>query len=74
MKPRTQFRRTGPIARLNLFRFAIFAVILITAVLAVTMQAGIFKSMLKGSLTLGIVLLFGSYIVGWWLKHRRRQG
>lgn len=61
-------RRTGPLARVNLFRFSIFLVITITAIFALTLQAGTFRFLFRGALVVGILLLFGSYIVEWWLK------
>lgn len=66
-------RRTGPLARVNLFRLAVFIVILGTAVLAFTLQAGIFRFLFRTSLLVGVILLFGSYIVQWWLKRSRNR-
>lgn len=66
-------RRTGPLARVNLFRLTIFAVILGTAVLAFTLQAGAFRFMFRGALVVGSILLFGSYLVQWWLKRRGQK-
>ena len=64
-------RRTGPLARVNLFRLTIFLVILSTAVLSFTLQAGAFRLMFRSALIVGAVLLFGSYLVEWWLKRRK---
>lgn len=64
-------RRTGPLARVNLFRVAIFAVILGTAILAFTLQVGVFRFMFRTALVVGVVLLFGSYLVERWLKRHR---
>lgn len=72
MKWRPSPRRTGPLARVNLFRLAVFAVIAGTAVLAFTLQAGAFRFLFRGALIVGAVLLFVSYLVEWWLKRRRR--
>lgn len=66
-------RRTGPLARVNLFRFTVLAVILISAVLAFTLQAGVFKFVLRSALLVGIVLLFGSYVWQWWRKRARNR-
>lgn len=67
-------RRTGPLARVNLFRFAVFAIILGTAVLAFTLQVGIFRFMFRTALVVGIVLLFGSYLVERWSKRFQKRG
>lgn len=72
MKRRTLPRRTGPLARVNLFRLTIFAVILGTAVLSFTLQAGAFRFLFRGALIVGAILLFSSYLVEWWLKRHRR--
>lgn len=66
-------QRTGPMARVNLFRFAVFAIIAGTAVLAFTLQAGIFRLMFRTSLALGALLLFGSYFVERWLKRFHKE-
>lgn len=63
--------RTGPLARVNLFRLTVFAVILGTAVLAFTLQAGVFRFMFRGALLIGAVVLFGSYFWQWWVKRWR---
>ncbi|MEO6942240.1 MAG: hypothetical protein ABI238_03685 [Terrimesophilobacter sp.] len=65
-------RRTGPLARVNLFRLTVFGVIVVTAILAFTLQAGVFRFMFRTALVVGAILLFGSYVVQWWLKKRRR--
>lgn len=70
-------RRTGPLARVNLFRVAIFVTILGTAVLAFTLQVGIFRFMFRTALVVGIILLFGSYLVERWSKRhqtKRKKG
>ena len=64
-------RRTGPLARVNLLRLTIFAVILGTAVLSFTLQVGAFRFMFRTALVVGAILLFGSYLVEWWRKRRR---
>jgi hypothetical protein len=64
-------RRTGPLARVNLFRFGVLAVIAVTAVLSFTLQAGILRFLFRGALVVGAVLLFGSYLLELW--RRRRQ-
>lgn len=66
-------RRTGPLARINLFRFSVFAVIVITAVLAFTLQAGAFRFLFRSALVVGAILLFGSYLVQWWMKRTRNR-
>lgn len=66
-------RRTGPLARISLLRLAITLVILVTAVLAFTVQAGVFRWMFRGALVVGIILLFGSYLVQWWTKRARNS-
>jgi hypothetical protein len=66
-------RRTGPLARVNLFRLGIFAVIAMTAVLAFTLQGGAFRLLFRGALVVGIVLLFGSYVVQWWMAKRKKS-
>lgn len=58
---------------MNLFRLTIFAVIFGTAVLAFTLQAGAFRFMFRGALVVGSLLLFGSYLVQWWLKRKTRR-
>ncbi|MEO7349001.1 MAG: hypothetical protein ABIW32_03955 [Terrimesophilobacter sp.] len=65
-------RRSGPLARVNLFRLTIFVVILGTAILAFTLQAGAFRFMFRTALMVGAILLFGSYLGEWWLKRRSR--
>lgn len=64
-------RRTGPLARVNLFRLTIFGIILVTAVLAFTLQVGMLRFLFRSALVVGIVLLFGSYLIQWWQKRRR---
>jgi len=66
-------RRTGPLARLSLFRLSVFGVILVTAVLAFTLQVGVFRFVFRGALVVGIILLFGSYFVGWWVRKRQAR-
>lgn len=66
-------RRTGPLARINLFRLAVFAIIVITAVLAFTLQAGAFRFLFRTALVVGAILLFGSYLAQWWLKRLRNS-
>ena len=66
-------RRTGPLARLNLFRLSVFGIILVTAVLAFTLQVGVFRFLFRGALVVGIVILFGSYFVGWWITRRQAK-
>lgn len=63
-------RRTGPLARVSLFRLGIALVIAVTAILAFTLQAGLFRWLFRGALLLGAVLLFGSYLWQWWAKRR----
>ncbi len=66
-------KRTGPLARVNLFRLTIFGVILLTAVLAFTLQAGAFRFLFRTALFVGAILLFGSYVVEWWIKRMRNR-
>ena len=66
-------RRTGPLARINLFRFGIFGVLAITAVLAFTLQAGVFRFLFRTALVVGALLLFGSYLWEQWMKRRRNR-
>lgn len=66
-------RRTGPLARVNLFRLTIFVVILTTAVLSFTLQAGVFRFLFRGALIIGAILLFGSYLLDWWLNRMRNR-
>ena len=66
-------KRTGPLARVNLIRLTVFGAIAVTAVLAFTLKAGIFQFFFRSSLVLGAVVLFGSYLVEWWLKRRRNR-
>lgn len=63
--------RTGPLARINLVRFAILLVVVVTAVLAFTLQGGIFRLAFRAALIVGIVLLAGSYLVEVVRKRRR---
>ena len=64
-------RRTGPLARVNLFRLGIAALLIVTAVLAFTLQAGAFRWLFRGALIVGAILLFGSYLWQWWMKRSR---
>lgn len=64
-------RRTGPLARVNLFRLGVTMVIAVTAVLAFTLQAGAFRLLFRGALIVGAILLFGSYLWQRWAKRRR---
>ncbi|MBX3087964.1 MAG: hypothetical protein KF742_05710 [Cryobacterium sp.] len=66
--------RKGPLARVNLFRLAIFCILAVTAVLAFTLQAGIFRALFRGVLLLAVVLLLGSYLVQWWIRRVKKQG
>lgn len=68
-----RLRRTGPLARVNLFRLTIFIVIATTAVLSFTLQAGLFRFLFRGALIVGAILLFGSYLLDWWVKRRRNR-
>lgn len=63
-------RRPGPLARVSLFRLAITLVIVVTAVLAFTLQAGAFRWLFRGALVVGVILVFGSYLVQAWAKRR----
>ena len=63
-------KRSGPLARVSLFRLAVTVVIVVTAILAFTLQAGAFRLLFRGALVVGIALLFGSYLVQWWTKRR----
>jgi hypothetical protein len=63
-------RRRGPLARVSLFRLAITFVIVITAILAFTLQGGVFRFAFRAALVVGIVLLIGSCLVPWWTKRR----
>lgn len=62
-----------PLSRISLFRLTITLAIVVTAVLAFTLQAGLFRLLLRGSLVVGIVLLLGSYLVQWWTKRQRNS-
>ncbi len=62
----------GPLARINLFRLAIFGILAVTAVLAFTLQAGIFRTLFRGALFLAVVLLLGSYLFQWWIRRVRK--
>ncbi|MCO5294179.1 MAG: hypothetical protein M9882_04640 [Homoserinimonas sp.] len=66
--------RKGPLARVNLFRLAIFGILAVTAVLAFALQAGIFRALFRGVLFLAVVLLLGSYLVQWWIRRVKKQG
>ncbi len=66
-------RRTGPLARVNLIRVAIFAVILATAVLAFALQVGALRFLFRSALVVGIIVLFGSYLWEWWRKRVRNR-
>lgn len=66
-------KRTGPLARVNLFRLSVFGAILLTAVLAFTLQAGAFRFLFRTALVVGAILLFGSYLVEWWIKRVRKK-
>ncbi|GAA3743107.1 hypothetical protein GCM10022239_18180 [Leifsonia bigeumensis] len=63
-------KRTGPLARVSLFRLGVTLVIVVTAILAFTLQAGAFRWLFRGALVVGAILLFGSYLVQWWVKRR----
>lgn len=64
-------RRAGPLARVSLFRLTVTLVIVVTAVLAFTLQVGAFRWLFRGALVVGVILLFGSYLWQWWAKRRR---
>ncbi len=66
-------RRTRPLARVSLFRLGITLVIVVTAILAFTLQAGVFRWLFRGALVLGVILLFGSYLVQWWVARGRSR-
>ena len=66
-------RRTGPLARVSLFRLAVTVVIVVTAILAFALQAGAFRWLFRGALVVGGILLFGSYLVQWWAKRQRNS-
>ena len=66
-------KRTGPLARVNLIRLTVFGAIAVTALLAFTLQVGIFRFFFRTTLVIGVVVLFGSYVVEWWLKRRRNR-
>ena len=66
-------RRTGPLARVDLFRLGITIVLVVTAILAFTLQAGVFRFLFRGALVVGGILLFGSYLWQWWTKRRRNR-
>lgn len=66
-------KRTGPLARVNMVRLTVFGVITITALLAFTLQAGVFRLFFRGALLIGAIVLFASYIFEWWLKRRRNR-
>jgi hypothetical protein len=66
-------RRTGPLARVNLFRLGIAVLLIVTAVLAFTLQAGAFRWLFRGALVVGAILLFGSYLWQWWAKRGRNR-
>jgi hypothetical protein len=67
-------RRTGPLARVSLFRLGVLAVIVATAILSFTLQAGVLRLLFRGALVVGAVLLFGSYLAEFWLRRRRSTG
>lgn len=64
--------RTGPLARINLFRLVITLAIVVTAVLAFTLQGGVFRFAFRAALVVGVVLLVGSYLLEV-LRRRRRE-
>jgi hypothetical protein len=64
-------RRTGPLTRISLLRLAITLVIVVTAVLAFTLQGGVFRFAFRAALVIGIVLLIGSYLFEILRKRRR---
>jgi len=64
-------RRTGPLARISLLRLAITLVIVVTAVLAFTLQGGVFRFAFRTALVVGVVLLVGSYLFEVLRKRRR---
>ncbi len=66
-------RRTGPLARISLIRLTVFGAIALTAVLAFTLQAGVFRLFFRTTLFIGAVVLLGSYVLEWWLKRRRNR-
>ncbi len=66
-------KRTGPLARVNLIRLSVFGVVAITALLAFTLQVGVFRFFFRTALVVGVIVLFGSYLVEWWLKRRRNS-
>lgn len=66
-------RRIGPLARVNLFRLGITTVLVIAAILAFTLQAGVFRFLFRGALVIGGILLFGSYLWQWWTKRERNR-
>lgn len=66
-------RRTGPLARVQLFRFIVTLVIVGTVVLAFTLQGGVFRVLFRGALIIGAILLIGSYVVEWWKRRNKRS-
>lgn len=68
---RTRTRRTGPLAHINLLRLGITLVIVVIAVLAFTLQGGIFRFAFRTALVIGMVLLIGSYLFEVVRKRRR---
>lgn len=66
-------KRNGPLSRINLVRLGITLAIVVTAVLAFTLQGGVFRFAFRAALVLGIVLLVGSYLVEVLMKRRRRR-
>lgn len=65
-------RRRGPFRRVSLLRLGVAIVIVATAVLAFTLQAGVFRLVFRAALVVGAVVLIGSYLLEWWLRRRGR--
>jgi hypothetical protein len=58
--------------RVSLFRTGVMMCIVVTAVLAFTLQVGVFRFLLRGMLVVGAFALVGSYLWEWMIKRRAK--
>lgn len=63
----------NPLKRLSRIRTAIFAFIVLFAVMGFVFHLGVLGLLFRGVLILGMVALFGSYLWGYYLRWRNTQ-
>lgn len=59
--------------RVSLFRTGIMGCVVITAVLAFTLQLGILRFLFRGMLVVGAIALVGSYLWEWLMKRAAKS-